>query len=196
MDDNKIYVVTSFTDTVPGKMIKVRAEMKFWNRYMGDEYSHVSLSRDNTLNNMMSFARKDINNPFNSGIVKENIQQGMFALKPDKSKIAVMEIGVTQQQYDDIGKIMDYYWSRRDELKFNFAGLISMLFCGRGVSVEDHYFCSQWVSTVLQEAGLNIFNGKKPHNIRPFDFYCLLKDSIIYEGMTKDYYEKVKVLQK
>ena len=110
MSDNKIYVVTSFTDTVPGRMIKVRAEMKFWNRYMGDEYSHVSLSRDNTLNNMMSFARKDMKNPFNSGIVKEDIKQGMFALKPDKSKIAVMEVGVTKQQYEDIGKIMDYYW--------------------------------------------------------------------------------------
>ena len=196
MSDNKIYVVTSFTDTVPGRMIKVRAEMKFWNRYMGDEYSHVSLSRDNTLNNMMSFARKDMKNPFNSGIVKEDIKQGMFALKPDKSKIAVMEVGVTKQQYEDIGKIMDYYWSRRDELGFNFAGLISMLFCARGIPAEDRFFCSQWVATVLQEAGLNLFNGKAPHNIRPFDFYCLLKDSIIYEGMAKDYYDKAKVLQK
>lgn len=140
MNEYKIYIVLSFTDTVPGKMIKLRAEMKFWNRYAGDGYSHVSLSRDNTLNNMMSFARKEINNPFNSGIVKENIREGMFALKPDKSKIAVMEIGVTKQQYDDIGNIMNSYWGRCDELGFNFAGLISMLLCGRGVPVKDHFF--------------------------------------------------------
>lgn len=194
MENNKIYIVNSFTDTVPGKMIKLRAEMKFWNRYAGDEYSHVSLSRDNTLHSMMSFARKEINNPFNSGIIKEDIQQGMFALKPDKSKIAVMQLDVTQQQYDDIGRIMDDYWARCDELGFNFIGLISMLLRGSGIAVKDHYFCSEWVSTVLQEAGVNLFGNKKPCNIRPFDFYCILKDSIIYEGMTKDYPQKIKTL--
>ena len=187
MEKNKIYIVASYTDTVPGKMIKLRANMKFWNRYAGDGYSHVSLSRDNTLNNMMSFARKKMDNPFDSGLVKEDINQGMFALKPDKSKIAVMEVDVTKQQYDDIGTIMEDYWNRRDELGFNFLGLISMLFCARGLPVENHYFCSQWVTSVLHEAGVDIFSEKKPHNVRPFDFYCLLEDKIIYEGMTKDY---------
>ena len=194
MEKNKIYIVTSYTDTVPGKLIKMRAKLKFWNRYLGDEYSHVSLSRDNTLNNMMSFARRDMNNPFDAGLIKENIHEDMFALKPDKSKIAVMELDVTKKQYEDIGKIMDYYWSRREELGFNFLGLASMLFVARGLKVPDQFFCSQWVATVLQEAGVNIFNDKQPYDIRPFDFYCSLKDNIIYEGMTIDYQEKAKVL--
>ncbi len=196
MGNDKVYVVTSYVDTLPGKVIKVRAEMKFWNRYLGDNYSHVSLSRDNTLNNMMSFARREINNPFNAGLVKEDIHSGMFALKKDKSKIAVMQVDVTPKQYDEIGNIMERYWARRDELGFNFAGLASMLFCARGLPVEDRYFCSEWVTTVLQEAGVDIFSDKKPYNIRPFDFYCLLKDSIVYEGRAQDYPVKSKVLYK
>ena len=199
MNNDKVYVVTSYLDTVPGKLIKLRAEMKFWNRYLGDGYSHVSLSRDNTLTNMMSFARKELHNPFNSGLIKESIYSGMFALKEDKAHIAVMPIAVTSKQYEDIGKIMEEYWARREELGFNFLGLASMLFCARGVPVEDHYFCSEWVTTVLQGAGVDIFSDKKPYNVRPFDYYGLLKDSLIYEGTTKDYPikpDKPKIIQK
>ena len=58
MENKKIEIVASYTDTVPGKIIKLRAAMKFWNLYSGDTYSHISLSRDSKLGNMMSFARK------------------------------------------------------------------------------------------------------------------------------------------
>ncbi|MDD6223394.1 MAG: hypothetical protein PUB18_00105, partial [bacterium] len=143
--------------------------------------------RDSKLDNMMSFARKDLHNPFHSGIVKEDIRSGMFALRPDKSKIAVMELGVTKKQYDHLGEVMNSYWLKREELGFNFAGLISMLFFGVGVPVEGEFFCSQWVATVLQEVGIDLFPEKSLYNIRPFDFYCLLQQQIIYEGMSKDY---------
>lgn len=187
MGDNNIYIVNSYTNTFPGKMIRLRASMKFWNRYDGDEYSHVSLSRDNKLNNMFSFARKEINNPFNSGLIRESIYEKMFILNPTKSKIAVMKLPVTKTQYDSIEEIMNYYWSIRDDLGFNFVGLASMLFCARGVESKNNYFCSQWVATVLKEAGVEIFDNKEPYDIRPFDFYCTLKEHIIYEGLTINY---------
>lgn len=189
MADKTIDIVASYTDTVPGKIIKLRAAMKFWNRYEGDTYSHISLSRDAKLGNMMSFARKELNNPFCSGLIKEDIRTGMFALKPEVSKIAVMELKVSQSQYDQLSKLMDYYWATRDEYSFNFLGLTSMLFCGRGVAPKDSFFCSQWVATVLQESGIDIFDGENPKNIRPFDFYGRLKQNIVYEGLTTKYPE-------
>lgn len=189
MENKKIEIVASYTDTVPGKIIKFRAAMKFWNRYSGDTYSHISLSRDSKLGNMMSFARKEINNPFNSGLIKEDIRTGMFALKPDVSRIAVMELKVSEQQYNNISSLMDYYWQNKDNYKFNFVGLTSMLIYGKGIEVPNSFFCSQWVATVLQASGIDIFDGKKPKDIRPFDFYGALKDSIIYEGLTVQYPE-------
>ena len=189
MADKKIEIVASYTDTVPGKIIKLRAAMKFWNRYPGDTYSHISLSRDRKLGNMMSFARKEINNPFNSGLIKENIRTGMFALKPDVSRIAVMELKVSEQQYNNLSSLMDYYWQNKDKYKFNFAGLTTMLIYGKGIDIPNSFFCSQWVATVLQDSGIDIFDGKKPKDIRPFDFYGTLKDSIIYEGLTVEYPE-------
>lgn len=189
MENEKINIVASYTDTIPGKIIKLRAEAKFWNRYSGDTYSHVSLSRDSKLGNMMSFARKDINNPFDSGLIKEDIRSGMFALKKDVSRIAVMELKVTPEQYRSISKTMDRYWQERDKYGFNFAGLASMLIYAKGVAPKNKFFCSQWVDTVLLESGIDIFNGKKPHNIRPFDFYGALKDNIVYEGLATEYPE-------
>lgn len=189
MDDKKIEIVASFTDTVPGKMIRLRAAMKFWNRYPGDTYSHISLSRDSKLGHMLSFARKEINNPFDSGLVMEDIHSGMFALKPDISKIAVMELKVSPEQYQKISLIMDYFWAHKEQYHFNFPGLASMLFCGKGVEIPNHYFCSQWVATVLKDSGIDLFDGKNPKDVRPFDFYGRLQDHIIYEGLTTGYPE-------
>lgn len=189
MKNEKINIVASYTDTVPGKIIRLRAEAKFWNRYAGDTYSHVSLSRDSKLGNMMSFARKDIHNPFNSGLIKEDIRSGMFALKKDESKIAVMELKVTPEQYQKVTDTMNRYWQERDRYGFNFAGLATMLLYAKGIPRKDKFFCSQWIDTVLLESGIDLFDGKKPHEIRPFDFYGVLKDNIVYEGLVTEYPE-------
>lgn len=187
MSGDTIRIVASYNDTIPGRAIKIRAAMKFWNRYAGDTYSHISLSRDDKLSNMMSFARKELNNPLNAGLVKEDIRTGMFKIKADVSKIAVMELKITKKQYEDISKTMDRYWENRDKYNFNFVGLASMLICARGIEKENSFFCSQWAATVLEECGIDIFDGKKPKDIRPFDFYGTLKDYITYEGPTIEY---------
>lgn len=190
MEQKSIFVVASYTDTVPGKMITARAKLKFWNRYEGDTYSHISLSKDKSLRNMVSFARREMSNPFNSGIITEDIRKDMFALKPDKSKIAVMQLGVSDDSYQKISDAMDYYLSIGDSLKFNYAGLVALLLSGtRGFTLENHFFCSQWATTVLRKGDIDIFSGKRPEDVRPFDFYRELKDYQIFEGLTKDYPE-------
>ena len=187
MDKQNIYIVDSFTNTVPGRIIKWRASLKFWNRYDGDCYSHTSLSRDKKLGNMMSLARREINNPLNCGFIKEDIRKDVFALNKDESKIAVMELPVSLEQYKKISNLMDYYWTHRDEYSYNFVGIISMIMFGRGIASKDSFFCSQWVATVLKEAGIYLFDNKKPKDVRPFDFYGALEDNIIYEGPVLEY---------
>lgn len=184
---NSIYIVSSYTNTVPGRLITARASLKFWNRYPGDTYSHVSLSKDDKLNNMVSFARKEINNPFDAGLVKEDIRKGLFIANKEKSKIAVMKLDIESDKYNKLCNIIDYYWKNKDKLNYNYMGLMKMLFVGSGTTRENHYFCSQWVAQVLKESRIDIFKGKNTYDIRPFDFYATLKDNIIYEGLTIDY---------
>lgn len=187
MNKQSIYIVDSFTNTVPGRIIKWRASLKFWNRYDGDCYSHTSLSRDKKLGNMISLARKEINNPLNCGFIKEDIRKNIFALNKEESKIAVMELPVTLEQYNKISNLIDYYWSHRNEYSYNFIGILSMLAIGKGIAPKNSFFCSQWVATVLQEAGVNLFADKEPKDVRPFDFYGTLEDKIIYEGSVVKY---------
>ena len=190
MDKQNIYIVDSFTNTVPGRIIKWRASLKFWNRYDGDCYSHTSLSRDKKLGNMMSLARKEINNPLNCGFIKEDIRKDVFALNKDESNIAVMELPVSLEQYKKISNLMDYYWTHRDEYSYNFIGVISMIMFGRGIAPKNSFFCSQWVAQVLKDSNVDIFydyRNRNPEDIPPFLFYMVLKDKIIYEGPVLEY---------
>lgn len=183
-----LFIVASYTGTVPGRLIRFRASLKFWNRYKGDGFSHISLSRDSKLGNMMSIARKEVHNPFNAGLVIENIRDGMFALNPS-SEIAVMKLPVTEKQYSMVSQLMDDYWEHRDMYGYNFLGLTSMLVSGRGIACHNKFFCSEWVATVLRDSQIELFDGKKPKDVRPFDFYGQLQDNIVYEGLATQYPE-------
>lgn len=44
-DTMPIYIVISCNDTVIGKMIRKRGELKFWNRYKGDCYTCLFVIR-------------------------------------------------------------------------------------------------------------------------------------------------------
>ena len=98
-----------------------------------------------------------------------------------------MELPVTLEQYNKISNLIDYYWSHRNEYSYNFIGILSMLAIGKGIAPKNSFFCSQWVATVLQEAGVNLFADKEPKDVRPFDFYGALEDKIIYEGSVVKY---------
>lgn len=186
-EGQKIYIVASYCGTLAGKLIYSRAKLKFWNRYPGDGYSHISLSLSETLDNMLSFARKKLHNPLVAGLVRENIRTGVFAFHPKHAKIAVFEIPVSVEQYNGIKESMELAWRNRKKLKYNFWGLFSMLITARGVARKNHYFCSQWVTEVLNDNGICLFSNKKPYHIRPFDMYIALKNNIIFEGLLTSY---------
>lgn len=186
MNNRKIYIVLSYTDTWPGRLIIVRAKLKFWNRYEGDRYSHISISGDQTLTEMYSFARRAIHNPFNAGMIQESIEKGMFSRKTHVGRMAVFELSVTAEQYRELEKRIEADWARRDILKYNYLGIVIQLLFGRGAARKNHYFCSQWAAEVFHSCGIDLFH-KNPIHVRPFDFYAALKNNLVYEGLVKDY---------
>lgn len=194
MSYRKIYIVASYTATWPGKLIVARARLKFWNRYEGDRYSHISISQDRSLTKMYSFARRTPHNPFNAGFIQESVREGMFSRKPFASRMAVFELAVTERQYEKIKKRIQEDWSRRRRLKFNFLGIILQLLFARGAGRKNHYFCSQWTAELLSSCGIDLFH-KEAVSVRPFDFYAALKDKLVYEGRIKDYYRDSSVVK-
>lgn len=184
---NNIYIVASYNNTFVGWLIRSRAKLKFWNRYQGDGYCHISLSLDARLDRMLSFARKRLHNPLAAGLVQENIRTGMFARKPEKGEIAVFRVPVSSEQFRGIRHSMGQAWEKRDVLKYNFWGLFTMLAVGKGIAVPNRYFCSQWVAEVLNQNGLYFLGGVRPCHIRPFDIYIALKEYMIFEGCLTEY---------
>lgn len=134
MNDRTVYIVVSYTDTWPGRLIVVRAKLKFWNRYEGDTYSHISISQDLSLAKMYSFARRTMYNPFNAGLIQESIYEGMFSRKPHINRMAVFELSISEEQYKKLGKLIEEGWNRRDILKFNYLGIVMQLCVGRGTA--------------------------------------------------------------
>lgn len=188
MDDAKyIYIVLSYNVTVAGKLIHWRARLKFWNRYKGDSYSHSSLSLNEELTRMMSFARKKLNNPFISGLIKEDIHKGVFARSKEKGKIAVAKIPVTKEQYQIIKQLLKEAWRERDSYKYDFKSLIRFLLIAKGVKTEKKYVCSHWISEILQKASVYDFKEKNVWDVRPFDFYDMFREHFVYIGATTAY---------
>ena len=66
-----IYVVLTMTGTLPARIIKF---------YTGEPYSHASIAFDEDLQEMYSFARRTVHNPFNAGFVREYIDSGIFGI--------------------------------------------------------------------------------------------------------------------
>lgn len=189
-NDNKIYIVLSNNYTLIGRIICVRQKLHFGFHNPATRYSHVSLSTDKELHNMLSFARKKMRNPFIAGLVKEDISTELFALKPNTNRITVMCIEVSEKQYNNIVSTMNNYWKRREEYKYNATGLIRIVFRGRMKKPDkrsNYFYCSQWVNKILKDCGIDIFRDKKYYTITPSDFYIALKQNIIYEGLTKGY---------
>ena len=176
--NQKIYIMLSYTGTIPSKIIKWRT---------GNKFSHTSISLDDNLDNMYSFARKGIYNPLNAGFIKEDIRNGVFKRKP-KTEIAVFGLDVTTEQYNGISKVIDEFVSIKNKVKYNFMALSTMIFFEYKKEVTNKYFCSGFVATVLKTNNINLFN-KDSCIVFPQDFYEPLKNTgeLIYEGNILSY---------
>lgn len=170
-----IYILLSSTHTVPARLIRLLTR---------EPYSHTSLALDVELREMYSFARKHIYNPFNSGFVDENIETGIFG-RDKNVQCSVYAIPVTEEQYRRVKKELQNFIQNREIYSYNYLGLLGA-FVGRNVDRERNYFCSQFVSYVLNESGIKLFR-KKTGLIRPFDFHIRLKEYQIYKGSLSEY---------
>ena len=87
-DDYKsVYILLSKTKTIPSNLIKL---------FTREPYSHTSLALDISLNEMYSFARRGMYNPFNGGFISENIEKGIFG-KHKGTRCTVYELKVDRK---------------------------------------------------------------------------------------------------
>lgn len=172
-----VYIMVSKTSTLPSHVIKM------WTR---EPYAHTSLAMDIELNEMYSFARKKLKNPFNCGFISEDITTGVFG-RDKGTRCRIMRLWVTDSQHKKINKTLEKFKENKSFYRYNYLGIFGVVF-NKAVEREYNYFCSQFVYYVLTKAGIKLFD-KKPGLVRPEDFRTCRELELIYEGRLCNYRE-------
>lgn len=172
----EIYIILSSTGTLLSKTIKL---------YTKAPYNHTSIGFDTELKELYSFGRKNPNNPLFAGFVKENLRHAFF----QNAKCCIYKLVISNDEYLSIRHLLEEFKIEREKYKYNLVGLLGVMF-NYPINRDYHYFCSQFVATLLQESGTYHFD-KDLGLIKPSDFHYLKNATLIYEGTFSDYISEI-----
>lgn len=167
-----IYIVLTQSGTVLSRVIQL---------YTKQMFSHVSIAFDSELKEMYSFGRKREHNPFIAGFVHENPNCSLLR----NADCAIFSCQVTDEQYNNLKRQIQHYKIHCNDYKYNFIGLFAVM-CRLKLKRSNAFFCSQFIGTILKEAGLSL-NGHSTFFIKPTDFSQLPYLNFVYVGKLKDY---------
>ena len=141
----------------------------------GAEYTHISLAFDENLNTLYSSTRKNGYTMFPAGPSREYLNKGVFRLR-ENIPCALYALEVSDEAYARAEHMMTH----GELYRFNSLGLLLCAFHIRW-NRRRHYFCSQFVSEVLQKSGsLNL--PKHSTLMRPNDYAALPQLKCLYQG--------------
>lgn len=170
-----IYIMISQTNTGCSRILQ------FFTR---DPYNHASISLDEDLNSLYSFARQNLYLPLIAGFVKEDINDGIYKIHSN-TVCEIYKLKITNEQYELLEKSIEEFKENKNKYRYNFAGLITILF-NIPYHRPKHYVCSQFVAYVLQKSNVIEFD-KHFTLMRPYDFKSLSGLDLIYSGRLSDY---------
>lgn len=172
MENETLYLLFTETGTILSEAIKLHTKEK---------YNHTSISFDSTLTDVYSFGRKTPHNPLNGGFVKEDLRLFPFT----HANCAIYSLSVTVEQKKELRDFIFKFEKESDMYVYNFIGLFGILI-QKEIKRKNAFFCSQFVSTALQENRIATFN--KPFCfITPRDIQDLPDTVLHYEGTVADY---------
>lgn len=152
--EKTIYIVLSNTGTLLSKAIGV---------YTRKELNHASIAFDEELNEMYSFGRKNKNNPFIGGFVREDATAGLFT----NATCAIYTCQVTEEEYNRMQEKIRQMERQKDLYKYNLIGLFGIAMNIK-IEREHAFFCSQFVATIMNECGSSL--RVAPNFVQPHHF--------------------------
>ncbi len=193
-----IYIIFTNLGTNVGGVIKLKSQMKFWNRVEGYHVAHVSLSLDDKFDNMKSFARKGIYNVFNAGLVRESINEGLFKKYSENGRIEIAKIAVTEEQYEALKNLIERDWENKEKFKYDYLSFLTLAIFQKGLDANKNRFvCSQYVAELLFNSGIlsrSDCNLDKK-DIQPFNLYSIYMYSVVFKGVVEELKVKVQEAQ-
>lgn len=170
----EVKIILMHSGTIPSIIIKQKTNY---------EYSHVVIAMDDKYEELYSFGRKHVYNPFDAGLVKNGIYSDFFK-KFNKCKCKIYNMTITDEKYNKLREILKDYESKDDVLKYDILGLVFRYF-DIYKKRENHYVCTQFVAEALNKSEIYTFN-KSPEKVKPQDFEEIPEMKKIYEGYFLD----------
>lgn len=175
MEKRYIYIMLTNTGTLFSRTVGI---------YTRAPYNHTSLGFDQELLELYSFGRKRPRNPLIAGFVRESIGKGVYQIFRN-TRCCIYRLEVEDNQYERLRRIIEEFKANTDEYGYNLLGLFGVML-NRPIKRKRHYFCSEFVATVLLQSRICHF-GKHVSLVTPNDF-CKLKQAVlIYEGKITEY---------
>ncbi|MFA5523945.1 MAG: hypothetical protein WDA24_06285 [Tissierellales bacterium] len=171
----KIYILLTNTGSIPTKIIKV---------YTKSPYNHVAISFTKDLRRFYSFGRKKYYNPLLGGFVVEGVDSKIYKYF-DETTCSIFSLEVDWRIFRRMRRVIKEFEKEKDKYDYSFIGLLGVI-ANIPIEREYCYFCSQFVATVLEKSGLNLFN-KPPGLVTPNDFLDLKELEHIYTGKLSEY---------
>ena len=172
MGNQYLYIVLTRTNTTMSKLIQI---------FKNDEYTHAAISLDKNLDQMYSFGRKHIFNPFVGRFKKEKLDEGIYKISRTVPGV-IIELQVSKQQYEDAKELLEQFISNSNLYKYNYMGLLCCLF-NKSVCYDYRFLCSEFVYYILKESG--IVDLKKSRNLVRPENLLDIEGKIIYKGDLK-----------
>ena len=169
-----IYILLTRSGTLLSKLVYA---------VTGANYTHASMAFDEELNCLYSSTRKNGYTMFPAGPSKEYLNKGVFRLRGD-APCALYALEVTDEAYVRARRRAEHMMARGELYRFNTLGLI---LCALHIRWQRrrHYFCSQFVSEVLQKSGA--LELPKPSTLmHPSDYAELPELRCLYRGTLAD----------
>jgi len=169
--EKEVYILLTNTGTLLARSIQFCT---------GEQFCHVSIAFDSELKEVYSFGRKDQANPWIGGFVQEDVRGPLFQNSPCR----LYKLKVDEQAYASIREQIASFIQDEEKYHYNFLGILAVLF-GVPWQRSNHYFCSQFVNSILQHANVHIIH-KLPTLTTPADFIAA-KMELMYQGSLHSY---------
>jgi len=170
----RVYILLTQTTSVLTRVLKFCTKKP---------YNHASLAFDERLEYTYSFGRVNANDPLIGGFSHERLDAGVFK----EAQCQLLSMDVTPEQYRKMRQRVAYIEANQLKYKYNFIGLFGAKFDFK-IDRKHAYFCSQFVSKVLQEVGL-LPEDFPSHLIQPCDLVKHINLKVEYQGLLSEYLE-------
>ena len=169
-----IYILLTRSGTLLSKLVYA---------VTGASYTHASMAFDEELNCLYSSTRKNGYTMFPAGPSKEYLNKGVFRLRGD-APCALYALEVTDEAYVRARRRAEHMMARGELYRFNTLGLI---LCALHIRWQRrrHYFCSQFVSEVLEQSGA-LALPKDSTLMHPSDYTTLPGLECLYTGPLRE----------